>query len=456
MLALLVAVAVSQNPVTLQALVPTSGANVEALLDNNARTGWRPEGDSEGEGVLLRFEADVPLTEVRVVSCNKKPVALTPFINGSDYAHVTVEGDGAPVARWKTAKKVRSIFLRFDASSPDACIAEVSFMSGKDGLVVTAPRRLAATAKASSVLTPADAYHPGYLFDGRLDFGWVEGVKGPGLGESMTLTFEQPVTLTALELWNGYQRSADHFKKNARAKKVTVSLDGAAPIEFAVRDVQGAQTLSLPKPTSVTTITLTIKDAFKGSKYDDLVLSELRVWDERGPRAIATPDLAERAAALKAEAAKTPLGALLDVNLRSVCEVDGYEFEAKYRSNHTFVVYRTADDEDGQLKEILDGTWILKDAKTIELFGRSHRTEESYDPYASPGGKETTGIIGGAVSVTRLKDMKQAEFEAVVKRFDASPVRWSFDCAEARDYDGLQQRDAWVLQGRAVTAILAR
>ena len=38
------------------------------------------------------------------------------------------------------------------------------------------------------MLAPSDAYHPGYLFDGRLDFGWVEGVKGPGIGEPTVLT----------------------------------------------------------------------------------------------------------------------------------------------------------------------------------------------------------------------------------------------------------------------------
>jgi hypothetical protein len=142
---------------------------------------------------------------------------------------------------------VRSFFLKLEDSTP-TCIAEVSF-AGEKPLVVRAPRRLDAVARASSVLTPADAYHPGYLFDGRLDFGWVEGVKGPGLGESMTLTFETPVSLAAAELWNGYQRSNEHFKKNARAKKVTLTVDGAPPFDFEVKDAQGPQKLSLPKAT---------------------------------------------------------------------------------------------------------------------------------------------------------------------------------------------------------------
>ena len=89
-----------------------------------------------------------------------------------------MQGQKTPVIT-VSSSKVRSVFLRLDDRGPGACLAEVTFVADKP-LVVRAPRTLAATAKASSVLAPADAYHPGYLFDGRLDFGWVEGVKGPG------------------------------------------------------------------------------------------------------------------------------------------------------------------------------------------------------------------------------------------------------------------------------------
>ena len=452
MLDLLAVVVLSQAPLTLQALVPTSGANADALLDGKADTGWTPEGDAEGEGVLFRFEGEVTLEQVLVESCAGKRTALTPFVNGAEFAPVTVQGKKTPVVTIKAAK-VRSVFLRLDAAGPGACLAEVSFEADKP-LPVRAPRGLPATAKASSVLTPADAYHPGYLFDGRLDFGWVEGVKGPGLGESMTLTFAAPVTLTGLELWNGYQRSDDHFKKNARAKKLTVTLDGAPPLELAVKDAQGSQKLMFPKPASTKSLTLTIKEAWPGTKYDDLVLSELRVWDAEGPRTIATTDLSERAAALKTELAAAPLKTFVDKTLRSACKVEGYELEAKFRTNHSFVVYRTADDETGAVKEVLDGTWILKDAKTVELFGRSHKNVWSNDPYASPAGKEATSIIGGPLKVTRVSDLKKADYDALLAKFTEGPLKWSFDCAEVKDSDALAKAGAFVVEGRAVTAIL--
>jgi hypothetical protein len=156
----------------------------------------------------------------------------------------------------------------------------------------------------------------------------------------------------------------------------------------------------------------------------------------------------------------------VDKTLRSVCQVSGYELEAKFRTNHSFVVYRSADEETGAVKEVLDGTWILKDGKTgspptsspqgalIELFGRSHRNEMSFDPYADPDGKETTSITGGALKVTRVGDLKKADYDALVTKFTTGPLKWSFDCDKVKKFDALAAAGAYVVEGRAVTAIL--
>lgn len=455
MLELVAAALLSQTPVTLQALVPTSGANAESLLDGKTDTGWVPEGDGEGEGVLFRFEGEVKVSQIFVQACPGKKAVLRPYLNAGEVAVVTVTDARTPMLSTTDLHPVRSFFLKLEDSTP-TCIAEVSF-AGEKPLMVRAPRRLDAVAKASSVLAPADAYHPGYLFDGRLDFGWVEGVKGPGLGESMTLTFTAPVSIAAVELWNGYQRSNDHFKKNARAKKVTLTVEGAPPFEFDVKDAQGPQKLSLQKATATKTLTLTIKEAFPGTKYDDLVLSELRVWDELGPRAIATRDLAESAAAMKAAVAPTPLARFVDHTLRSICQADGHEFEAKFRSNHSFVVYRTSDEETGFIKEVIDGTWIMKDGKSLELFGRSHRNETGYgDPYFGVTEKDSTTITGGPVTITRVSDLKKPAWDALVKKFTTGTLQWSYECEAIKDFDTLSKNDIFVLEGRAITAILTR
>ena len=69
-------------------------------------------------------------------------------------------------------------------------------------------------------------------------------MDGPGIGESVTATFDRPVTVNAVEIWNGYQRSDDHFKKNARAKRISFGA-GDKTQEFTLTDAMGPQKLTL-------------------------------------------------------------------------------------------------------------------------------------------------------------------------------------------------------------------
>ena len=50
------------------------------------------------------------------------------------------------------------------------------------------------------------------------------------------------------------------------------------------------------------------------------------------------------------------------------------------------------------------------------------------NPYATPGGKETTSITGGALKVTRVGDLKKPDYDALVTKFTEGPLKWSFDC----------------------------
>ncbi|HZH79200.1 MAG TPA: hypothetical protein VEY88_24450, partial [Archangium sp.] len=229
--------AFAADPLALQTLTPTTGSGAERLLDGDPATGWSPEGDPVEEGVLLRFEKPVKLDGVAPRTCKGAPelkVAL--YLNGAETLNEETLGADAREQVLSFGKReLRSLFIRVrSAGSGKACLSEVQLLQGGKPVAAKAPRTVVGRIEASSVLKPADAYHPGYLFDGRLDFGWVEGAKSTGAGEFLTLTLEAPVELTALELWNGYQRSEDHFQKNVRAKKVAVSVDGGAAVSLGV------------------------------------------------------------------------------------------------------------------------------------------------------------------------------------------------------------------------------
>jgi hypothetical protein len=63
---------------------------------------------------------------------------------------------------------------------------------------------------ASSTLAPDAAgnrYDAALVKDGDTRTAWSEGVPGPGVGESPNVSLRSSVTLTSVELVNGYAKS---------------------------------------------------------------------------------------------------------------------------------------------------------------------------------------------------------------------------------------------------------
>jgi len=464
--AALIATAAAPETITLAALTPTSGENAAALLDGKPETGWSPIGDPRAEGILFRFEKNTALNTVQVQACpGAEEMRLVPTWNGamSGLNFIKpgkVTSFSAPEG---SSNAIRSIFLRFIAPTTRGCLAEVTFWRHGQRLDVRAPRSVPGKITASSILTPKDAYHPAYLFDGRLDFGWVEGVDGPGVGESVTVAFDQPVTVNAIDLWNGYQRSTDHFKKNARAKRISFG-PGAQAAALEVADKMGEQTLALPAPVTGGTFTLKVLDAIKGSVYQDLVLSELRFRDAAGPFTVATPDLAQRQAALRKSLGGTPLGEVVDRFLSASCPSEDDQRELKLRSNNTFVSYEALTiSEDSNSSQVFDGVWILRTQGApwaeLELFGRRHQVESSWAPYSEETEKTTDRIAGGKIEVARVADLGPDAFWKLMKEWRGKGAKGRVDCLfqgnpEER-FQQLLSSGAVVVRGTAITDVLS-
>ncbi|HEX9399349.1 MAG TPA: discoidin domain-containing protein [Anaeromyxobacter sp.] len=420
--ALAAAPAVSAAPIRLQALTATSGAAAEALLDGRVESGWRPEGDPADEGVLFRFEEPTRVDGVEIAPCGGARTPVEVYVNGRRDPQPLSPAAGVQQLKIPgRSPKVQSLFVKIGQERGGACIGEVRFMLGGQALPVLPPRRVAGRVEASSTLAPAAAYHPSYLFDARLDFGWVEGSKGNGEGEAVTVELDEPLEIAAMEVWNGYQRSPVHFQKNARARKVTLSLDDGPPMPFELRDAEGAQKLALATPIRARKVRLAIVSVFPGSKYPDLVVSELRFWDAAGPVGVAVKDRAELAAALARSVKGTAVGALLGRRLSNACSYEPDQPRTmKLRPDHTFVMYEQGCfPEGGCAREVFDGTWVPTTPRgdEIELFGRRHRTDESWDPYADGNPrqvKETDRIAGGRVSIRRLRDVPEAAQEGLM------------------------------------------
>lgn len=97
---------------------------------------------------------------------------------------------------------------------------------------------------------------------------WVEGVKGYGIGEYITISTDKP--FSSLAILNGYVdlEKLDLYKKNSRVKIFkAIDLDNDIVYEFNLEDIVEIQKFFLVQETC--NLKLIIVDVYKGSLWDD-------------------------------------------------------------------------------------------------------------------------------------------------------------------------------------------
>lgn len=163
---------------------------------------------------------------------------------------------------------------------------------------------------ATSFLAEAgdlDLYAEGAALDGDLASSWVEGVPGPGIGESFAVPLANPAETAFVEIFPGWGQEA-FFRSNHRIRRAAVSVyesrfspaTGLVALrsrvyhrEFEVADEPDFVRVPLglgfnedlePAPGAAYVLVLTILDVYRGSRFDDLCIAEIRILDEAGRR----------------------------------------------------------------------------------------------------------------------------------------------------------------------------
>ncbi len=125
-------------------------------------------------------------------------------------------------------------------------------------------------------------YHPNYVADDDPATAWVEGAKGSGAGEwlRIQITPLDRTTKVRLHVRNGYQKSKDLFKANARAKAVTLRLlPSKIEKQVALADQDGWQDVAIEQPSGVVrAVELVVSSVYDGTKYEDLCISDVQVF----------------------------------------------------------------------------------------------------------------------------------------------------------------------------------
>jgi hypothetical protein len=140
---------------------------------------------------------------------------------------------------------------------------------------------------ASSTLRPQGSvsYEARHAEDLSYKTAWAEGVPGYGIGEYLLYMF-RPATprITAIIVVNGYVKSEKAYSENSRVKKLNVYLNDRPYATPNLEDKRSSQYFEITPlgrdnndktPLLPWLLKFEIADVYKGTKYDDTVISEI-------------------------------------------------------------------------------------------------------------------------------------------------------------------------------------
>ena len=397
-------------------------ASVSCLLKPDCAGSWTPGSADSGanEGVYVQFESAIEADTVELQTNVKD--ANPPFtlsINGalatrSSSGKLSADSSaGKYPARYAVAgSTVKSIFFRLGIRKGgwrEFSLFAIRFYKQGKVIDLQLPVLVPASVSATSILEPTVAYQPANLFDSRYDFAWsTYGKNTSGKGESVQVTFGQPQNLVGLIIWNGYQRSEQHFKANGRVTKILVS-DGQTSQSLVLADKMGSQRINFANPLkAVSSLKLTIEDIAPGEKYLDVLISELRLMDDHNQ--ILIPQVK----GMVPEG--SPLSAsLVDRSLSSVvCSSSAapgnFQRSFRLRSDGSFVIYGKAyeDERSKKTDQVLEGNWDQQ-GPVIRIFGKRYSDTVVRTEYSQADRKTPASIFQSDLKIARFHDLTPTE-----------------------------------------------
>jgi hypothetical protein len=340
----------------LDGLYATSENNpIQHILDGNKNTSWTSEPQTAtNEGFMLYFPQPTYIKHLQFDGATPNNIAYLPFVNGKAL-NAYRNSEKVPLET-----KVSSLYIRFadedimtytfrnqltigkPKPNVQLQIAELILTDDKDQpYVIVPPQAVTGTITASSTLAPEAAYLAANLTDSRREFVWAEGSPSNGIGESIIFQFDRDVTLSALKIWNGYQRSDEHFKANGRVKSFLFGPRGGTLLPYNLNDDSKPTYQQLNSPIKSKTWELKIEDIYPGKKYTDLVISEIRFFDGEIPIVLKTQSKQQINQALQAKIKNTLLDTLLNRTISNQTDSNTKTEKSSIllRKDGTFVLY---------------------------------------------------------------------------------------------------------------------
>jgi hypothetical protein len=395
-----------RRPLYLQGVSATSNNHeVDYIFDEKNNTNWESrQGASSDEGIMIHFQNKIFIQKIAIEAAQGSGIAT---VN-----EVILYGDDVPCGKGKMGESINigdtysSLFIRFGKT--DNAIEVKVQDEAKKGIVrkfsksysigiqkiqmwdedgkeyrLIPPRKVDAKITASSTLNPALKYGASNLFDNQKTTAWVEGVDGNGINEELTFKLSEKVNIDEIQIWNGYQRSPNIYQTNARLKGFSLGEVGGKSYEYTLRDAAAGQKIDLRVPLK-NNFELKINSAYDGSKYQDLAISEILLFENGRPL-----QLNKEGSIMKNDLSQTVEGtnleSLLDTRIANEMDYVPSGFYADrsiiLRSDGTFSMYQMeklyTETEAGDaetFESMANGTWEIQTANAtksiIQLTGK--------------------------------------------------------------------------------------
>jgi hypothetical protein len=145
----------------------------------------------------------------------------------------------------------------------------------------TIPVEIKEVSATSTLTEPNDpgAYLPAKVLDGLFQTGWFEDAEGAGIGESLTIVFDQPTEVDQIWINNGWFDSR-YWAQNNRIKQLTITTDSPGHSEYLLsfEDIMQPHRITFSETVKSSTWTFTITDVYQTSKWDDTGITEIEFW----------------------------------------------------------------------------------------------------------------------------------------------------------------------------------
>ncbi|MDH4227842.1 MAG: hypothetical protein OEV59_08885 [Deltaproteobacteria bacterium] len=273
-------------------MVHTNALGEEHPFSLFSKGSWAPNPEARFVKLHMYFDEAIKVKELEIKSCGKPITGSIPvFFNFNDWVvfldpeyaeskpyprYTDTKDDTLTLSGFDEPIDVRSITINFENNKGfKLCGLTIKDEADKPYKIRT-PDIERGSVVASSVLSPRAAYTPYFLFDSRFEYAYAtDGDTNP----TLSFGFNTEKRIEKIRVWNGYQRSATHCYSNGRVKKIRITGDGNYLAIVDIKDAMGSQTIELPKPFTGKRLVFEITDSYKGKKFEDLVLSELRFFD---------------------------------------------------------------------------------------------------------------------------------------------------------------------------------